>query len=370
MALQLPPNADLTKIPAGEPPSGVTSNFAHPNGSLQPAVIGVGAMMLVFSIASVILATAKRVRALIASDWTRLAGLILTIGYSICIFLISDNAIHQWDIPLSYYNTPRSVKLLYAQNVILGPCIFFSKLSILLLFLELFQLNKTTRWFIYGAIILDVLTYWPSIPMTSYFCAPHAGQPWDLAAYGNCANNSIWGVIQGSLAVVLDIYIFILPLPTVWHLQMGTRTKVAFTTVFATAFFGIVASAIALVKRGEIYAGKTADFNWLVYQTFICIMVENGAALIVSSMPTASAQAKVVVRGSRKYWSSYLSSKKSSQHSKIPSHAKLPSYQGWSAHSVEPSKEDHDDIEFQRLKPPNKTFLADSSTHSRSIEEV
>ena len=99
-------------------------------------------------------------------------------------------------------------------------------------------------------------------------------------------------------------------------------------------------------------------------------MVENGAALIVSSMPTASGKAKVVVRGSRKYWSSYLSSKKSSQHSRAPSHGKFASYQGWSANSVDPSKEDRDDVEFQSLRPPEKTFLADSSPRSRSMEEV
>lgn len=121
------------------------------------------------------------------------------------------------------------------QTVFLGPSIFFSKLSILLLYFEVFQVKKVTRWLTFGGIFLDTITYWPELPLVSYFCAPHVGQPWDIKVIANCARTDPWGVVLGTLATLLDLYIFAIPVPIIWKLQMGTRQKVAVSMIFGTA---------------------------------------------------------------------------------------------------------------------------------------
>lgn len=148
---------------------------------------------------------------------------------------VASSAVHQWNVRESWYDVPAHIKLLYCETVLLSPCIFFSKLSILLLYFEIFQVKPTTRFCIWGGIVFDVLTYWPGPFLVSYFCAPHIGDAWNIVTYGHCASTDVWGVILGTLAVALDMYIFVLPLPTIWSLQMRKSKKIAVTAIFGTA---------------------------------------------------------------------------------------------------------------------------------------
>ena len=123
----------------------------------------------------------------------------------------------------------------YAQDILLGPTIFFAKLSILFLYLKIFQVDRSTKYAIYTGMLFDFLIYWPNIGLNSYFCAPKPGEPWGLAALATCSKTTVWGVIQGSLAVVLDIYLFILPMPVLARLHLKRSKKVGVMAVFGTA---------------------------------------------------------------------------------------------------------------------------------------
>lgn len=89
---------------------------------------------------------------------------------------------------------------------------------------------------IYGGILFNFLIYWLGVPLEAYYAAPHVGQKWeDMLVNGMPEKLLYWGVVQGTLAVVLDIYIFVLPIPTIAHLQLSSKKKLQVLGVFFTA---------------------------------------------------------------------------------------------------------------------------------------
>ncbi|KAE8350515.1 hypothetical protein BDV28DRAFT_162899 [Aspergillus coremiiformis] len=272
MSSSLPPGTDLCSIPAAIPPPGQTPNFVDPP-TLAAATIAVSAI----TIALATLFTAARlytnIRKLRWADWFVLISLALSATYTGLILTMVEYSRHQWDIPI-----------LYAQGVILGPVIFFAKSSIFLMYLQIFTVLKPIRFAIYFGLFFTFILYWVGVPLESYFAAPHVGETWEsLLTNGSPHHLIYWGLVQGSLSVALDIYIFILPLPMLSRLHLPRRKRLQVVAIFSTAMMGIVASVIALVFRVRLLT--TTDIIWTQSVLFICVIMENNVAIIVSSMP-------------------------------------------------------------------------------------
>lgn len=111
-----------------------------------------------------------------------------------------------------------------------------TKASILLLYLQLFGINARFRYAVYAGLVLTFLTYFPSVPLEAYYAAPHIGQTWeDLLTNGMPQRLGYWGLVQGPLAVVVDLYLFILPLPVIRQLHLTKTRRMGLAAVFATA---------------------------------------------------------------------------------------------------------------------------------------
>ena len=138
--------------------------------------------------------------------------------------------------PALQTNEGISLQANFAEDMVLGPGAFFAKIALLLLYLRLFGLKTAVRYTIYFGLIFAVCLYWINIPFLAYYCAPAPGKKWDLQDLdlSKCGKSRILGVVQGSLNVVLDLFIFILPIPVVMSLQMNARKRVAVLTVFLT----------------------------------------------------------------------------------------------------------------------------------------
>ena len=142
---------------------------------------------------------------------------------------------HQWNVPVCWY-TASYMKILFAQGVLLGPVIFFLKTAILLLYLQIFSAHRTIRIIAYVGIVVTALTHWTTVPLELAYGCPTPGTTWtDLLTDGKPAKLIYYGPVQGSLAVIIDICIFVLPLPVLWKLNMTLRKRIALCAVFFTA---------------------------------------------------------------------------------------------------------------------------------------
>ena len=122
------------------------------------------------------------------------------------------------------------------------PIIFITKLSILLLFLRIFVPGGKNRtyWIIQGVILFNFLFYLANLPVEIWPCVPRS-KLWMPTEPGHCINNEEVFVAGGTINVVSDFTILLLPIVEVWRLQMATQRKIGVSAVFATGLLYVYA---------------------------------------------------------------------------------------------------------------------------------
>ena len=126
---------------------------------------------------------------------------------------------------------PPTNQWIYITSIIYLFALFLYKTTILLLYLRLFGINKSFNRTTLTVLIF-VFTYLLSNLLTLTFgCVPIA-KYWKPTLPGHCVSESNAGVAYGSMNVVSDVVIFVLPLPMVWRLQLSRESKLGVTLVF------------------------------------------------------------------------------------------------------------------------------------------
>lgn len=124
--------------------------------------------------------------------------------------------------------------------MLLLPGLFCAKASPLPLFLQLFDtkgLGNTMRNVVWIAMAANFSIYFPSIPILSYYGAPSPGQSWEnLTLSMKPVKSLTCGIVQSALVIVLDLCLFIIPLPVTLQLHMPLKRRLQLAAVFSTAF--------------------------------------------------------------------------------------------------------------------------------------
>lgn len=165
---------------------------------------------------------------------------------------------HQWDVPACWFTgsyakaSPScarhwivsiisdrvALQLVFAAQFIMPLSHSFSKATILLLFLQIFTVDKKMRIAIYFGLVFTALSYWPNLILVPIFSVPYSGQTWqDVLSTTRIHKMTPVGTEQGTMAVLLDIYIFLLPVPAIMKLKMASRDRWRLLIVFGTAFW-------------------------------------------------------------------------------------------------------------------------------------
>lgn len=119
----------------------------------------------------------------------------------------------------------------------LVPGLIFSKVSLFLLFLQIFDIRDGMRLAIRIGIAATLIIYFPSFPMAGYYQAPSPGQSWEnVMITGRPQNGIYWGIVQSALGILLDLYMFVLPLPIITQLHISKTKRNQLVLVFSTAF--------------------------------------------------------------------------------------------------------------------------------------
>ena len=132
------------------------------------------------------------------------------------------------------YNANVNAQRSYSAQILLGPAQFFTKVSLLLLYLRLFSPSLGARRALYCATAFAFCLYWINIPVNSYYCTPRPGKPWTLSENEGCAKTILLAPIQGTLNVLLDIFILVAPISVIARLKMSRKRKFGVLAVFMT----------------------------------------------------------------------------------------------------------------------------------------
>ncbi|KFA54235.1 hypothetical protein S40293_08142 [Stachybotrys chartarum IBT 40293] len=303
MAAAPPPGTDLCQAASGSPPDTLTqSNFVDPP-SLSTTNIAVSSVLLFFTYLFVVGRFYTNKYKLKWSDYFTLIGLIFHSANAGVIFSMTRYNRHQWDIPVCWYNAAY-LQRLFTQILTFGMTQLFAKAAILLLYLEIFSVKQAMRVAIYAGLAFTTCLYLTFIPMAAYFNAPRAGQPWMSILAGN---NSVyllpWGVSIGIGSVLIDLYIFVLPLPVVSRLTLSKSKRLQLLAVFGIAFLGVIASIVGLVYRIRLLRGSD-DSTWNEASVQISNTAENSVTLIVGSAPAFASFFKTHIAESA-IWTSF-----------------------------------------------------------------
>ena len=118
-----------------------------------------------------------------------------------------------------------------------GPTIFFAKLALFLLYFRIFSCDRWTKIGTYLGIVSNLLFYAAAVIVFGVLGIRRSGESWlSNAKTTRYQKAYLMAYVQGSFGVVSDIYIFILPLPVLWRLNMTPRTKLGVSSVFLAGF--------------------------------------------------------------------------------------------------------------------------------------
>lgn len=187
-----------------------------------------------------------------ADDWTILIALVFCIGSGILGLvggIYGDLGVSQPLGPNGFaLPSPKLLvfkKVIYSSTIILVGSLTFSKLSILLFYRRIFPKRSFNIlvWTMFGmnafwGVAYTFVYIFQCVPVEQVFTTS-IGEPgrrcWSQAANQSFAISSI----------VLDVVILIMPMPSIWELQMPVRQKLVVTGIF---LLGTVVVAIGIVK--------------------------------------------------------------------------------------------------------------------------
>ncbi|KAF3942209.1 hypothetical protein ABW19_dt0210507 [Dactylella cylindrospora] len=194
--------------------------------------------------------------------------------------------LHVWDFKLE--NTRKLAISGYTVQITMAFCCMFTKLSILLSYLR-FSPPVLRFWVQATMIFIVAWTLGLIIPSIVACNPPHLY--WDsyirtpeIAA--KCLSPYVVRIIQYMLCafnIFSDIIVMVLPIPTVWHLQMPTKQKWSVVLIFLIWVIATIAAILRLsvtVKTFEQY-----DTLWYGYDLWVYVAVEAHLAVICACAP-------------------------------------------------------------------------------------
>lgn len=123
-------------------------------------------------------------------------------------------------------------KYLFIQNIVWVSANTLVRISILLLYIDIFPITKFTRA-CYVFLALNIAYCLEVIILRLVICVPLSFN-WDNnASHGFCRGDVTHAAyVNGVINILLDVFMVMLPMPVLWSLKMATGKKIQLSFVF------------------------------------------------------------------------------------------------------------------------------------------
>ncbi|KAL8677662.1 MAG: hypothetical protein Q9186_005924 [Xanthomendoza sp. 1 TL-2023] len=157
---------------------------------------------------------------------------------------------------------------------------FFTKLSLLLLYYRIFAPDRMTKYLVILGILYCFVLYASYLLLTFLLCQSQ------IISY--CKHQwNLFLLTTSGLNVLGDFYLLAIPLAAVAKLQMPFRKKLGVSAIFFTGLLACASGILALYYRIQLL--NTQDLTWQFTPVFIFTVMEINTGIIVSCMPTMPA---------------------------------------------------------------------------------
>ncbi|KAL8805830.1 MAG: hypothetical protein Q9182_001742 [Xanthomendoza sp. 2 TL-2023] len=133
-------------------------------------------------------------------------------------------------------------------------------------------------------VVAAIVTAWAiSVFLETFLlCRPFAYN-WDPTIKDfTCGNRNAAYIGAGSLNIVTDLMVLMLPIPMVWNLQIPRRNKAILTAVFGMGLFVCIVSILRLISLLTV---SYTDITWTVTDPLLWSMLEPCVGVTCACIP-------------------------------------------------------------------------------------
>ncbi|KAJ6259390.1 hypothetical protein Dda_6291 [Drechslerella dactyloides] len=216
-------------------------------------------------------------------DWFIIPSTIFCLGLTIstCLATTGGYGLHIYDVP--HHLRTKSLEYAWANMLLYCIAVTFTKISILCFYLRLVPSGpfRTLTWLTMAAVVTLGVAY---ALMVVFYCIPVRAywQPYEYPD-AKCLSDEAALISNAAVNIVLDCWLWIMPVPVVWKVRLPLRQRVGLVAVFALGFFVCLAGALRLV-----YVIRTAysyDRTWDGFSAWIWTAAESDVGIICASLP-------------------------------------------------------------------------------------
>ncbi|CAO2656616.1 Nn.00g054190.m01.CDS01 [Neocucurbitaria sp. VM-36] len=218
-------------------------------------------------------------------DWTVLSTLITGVPSVIIIDRgLIPNGLGRdiWTLPFDHITN--FVRWLYALEVLYFLQIAQLKLTLLFFFLRIFP-KPLIRRLLWATVVFNVL-YGAAFVITAIFqCQPisHYWMAWHGESAGKCININGLAWSNAIISIILDIWMLVLPLYEIFHLQLSWRKKISVAMMFCVGTFVTVVSILRL--RSLVHFAVSTNSTMEQTDVISWSNIEVNVGIICACMP-------------------------------------------------------------------------------------
>ncbi|PKS07321.1 hypothetical protein jhhlp_005923 [Lomentospora prolificans] len=270
-------------FPAGPPPESLPG--FHDDRS------GLAIFCVVFCLTVVTIVTGMRIwtRKVIIDklgmdDWAAMITLVIIWVEGIAIAQTTRYGLgkHIWAIQpptllMEYW------KWFWITLVFYAAGLFGAKMTLLLQYYRILAVHRMRIVYIAALVVIGCWAF-AQVLIMLLICRPIQGL-WDKTVEAECMPNAPQIYVNAAGNIITDIAIFLLPMPTIKHLNLKKSQKIMLFGIFSLGFFTVAISVIR-IKFLNIGNSEGGDVTWQHVESSGWSLGELASALTCASLPT------------------------------------------------------------------------------------
>ncbi|OJI97123.1 hypothetical protein ASPVEDRAFT_78860 [Aspergillus versicolor CBS 583.65] len=267
------------------PPPGIEANFVDPpsqlhgNIALHTAFLSVATLAVAMRLFTRLYTLRTRLG---IDDFFCVLAYCLAITFTGLMSYCFSRGIgrHMWDVPIIWLS--RTLKYFTIAQYIYTILTAAVKLAFLFFYYRIFPRHINIRYFISFGIAFVSVSHLTLFFLTIFSCSP-VSHAWDAASPGRCWNPRILPYVSGGLSSATDLYVLLLPIHTLWGLNMTTRKRIRLAAVFGLGIFAFAASVVRLAMTHVLTDSQ--DATWNISRISRWATIEAYTGIICSCLP-------------------------------------------------------------------------------------
>ncbi|KAH5377370.1 hypothetical protein HBI81_036470 [Parastagonospora nodorum] len=104
-----------------------------------------------------------------------------------------------------------------------------------------------------------VIAWGIGITVTLFLACRPLKAYWDITVKGDCLTMVTFTYFTNISNLITDIWVFLMPIPMIWHLQLQTKKKLIISLIFC---FGLATCIVSSIRLTVVLGRGSPDFTW------------------------------------------------------------------------------------------------------------